>query len=117
MMEKGNTKTVYVVYADKRKDFSAAEKFGELKDVFSSVGRSYNSDALISQARRVLSNWQEGDYLLLVGDPALCAICTAVVLEYDPFGQINMLRWNRDSFEYVPLYCNFDYLPEDESHE
>ena len=113
-MEKGNSKTVYIVYADNRKDFSAAEKYGELKDVFSSVGKAYNPDALIAQARHVLKNWKSGDWLLMVGDPTLCAICFAVALEYDPLGQVNILRWNRDSFKYVPLYCDFGYEPDEE---
>lgn len=115
-MEQGNTRNVWVVYADNRKDFSSAEKFGQLKDVFtySIVGKTYNSDKLISYARHVLANYKDGDYLLMVGDPSLCAICLAVALEYDSFGQINVLRWNRDSYDYVPLYCNFDYLPDHE---
>ena len=112
-MEQETTRNVWVVYADTRKDFSSAEKFGVLKDVFtySIVGKTYNSDKLISYARNVLDNWKEGDYLLMVGDPTLCAICLAVALEVDTFGQINVLRWNRDTYDYVPLYCNFDYDP------
>lgn len=115
-MEQGNTRNVWVVYADTRKDFSSAEKFGQLKDVFnySVTGKSYDSDKLIAYARNVLNNWKDGDYLLMVGDPSLCAICLAVALEYDSFGQINILRWNRDTYDYVPLYCNFDYLPDHE---
>ena len=114
-MNSVNTKTVFVVYNDKRKNMKDAERFGELKDVFSSIGRNYNGDKLIEHARRVLQDWKEGDYLLLVGDPALCAICTAVALEYDAFGEVNILRWNRDDFQYVPLTLNFNYGDETES--
>lgn len=101
-----NDRNVFVVYNDSRKDMSAAEKYGKLKDVFSSVGRQYNGDKLIEHARRVLRNWEAGDYLLLVGDPTLCCICAAVALEME--GEINVLRWNRDSFEYTPLRLNFE---------
>ena len=102
-----NTSTVFVVYNDTRKNMSAAEKFGQLKDVFSSVGRVYNGDKLIEHARRVLDGWQPGDYLLLVGDPALCGICMAVALESEE--EINVLRWDRTNFDYVPLRLNFSY--------
>lgn len=102
-----NERSVFVVYNDRRKDFSAAERYGKLKDVFSSVGRAYNGDKLIEHARRVLRNWQPGDHLLLVGDPTLCGICMAAVLEKE--GEINVLRWDRVNFEYVPLRLNFDY--------
>lgn len=112
-MEQGNTRTVWVVYADKRKNMSAAEKFGELKDVFSSVPRTYNSDKLIEHARRVLSNWQNGDYLLMVGDPVLCGICISVALEFDEYEEVNVLRWDRDNFEYTPLRLNFSLIEED----
>jgi len=103
----GNKQTCWVVYNDTRKNMNAAEKFGVLKDVFSSVGKNYNGDKLIEHARRVLSNWQPGDYLLLVGDPALCGICMSVALEYDD--EINILRWDRNNFDYVPLKLNFSY--------
>ncbi len=116
----GNRRTVYVVYADKRKDMSDAERFGDLKDVFTSsvVGRRYDSDKLITYARNALAKWKNGDYLLMVGDPALCAICFAVALEYDMFGEVNVLRWNRDEYQYTPLSCNFNYNGyEDEGEE
>ena len=102
-----NGATVYVVYNDSRKNMSAAEKFGQLKDVYSSVGRVYNGDKLIEHARRVLDNWQPGDYLLLVGDPTLCGICMTVALESEE--EINVLRWDRINFDYVPLRLNFSY--------
>lgn len=101
-----NERNVFIVYNDTRKDMSAAEKFGKLRDVFSSMGRQYNGDKLIEHARRVLRNWEPGDYLLLVGDPALCCICAAVALEIE--GEINVLRWDRTNFEYTPLKLNFE---------
>ena len=106
-----NQKTVYVVYNDTRKNMSAAEKFGTLKDVFSSVGRVYNGDKLIEHARRVLHNWQPGDYLLLVGDPALCGIYMAVALEMDE--EISVLRWDRMYQDYTPLRLNFSFQEEE----
>lgn len=103
-----NQNTCWVVYNDSRKNMSAAEKYGQLKDVFSSVGRVYNGDKLIEHARRVLQNWQPGDYLLLVGDPTLCGICMAVALEYEE--EINVLRWDRSNFDYTPLKLNFSFV-------
>lgn len=103
-----NQRQVFVVYNDTRKNLTAAERFGKLKDVFSSVGRVYHGDKLIEHARRVLKDWQPGDYLLMVGDPTLCAICLAVVLEYDE--EVNVLRWDRTNFDYVPLPLNFSFV-------
>jgi len=99
------TPVVWVVYGDKRKDMSKAEKFGPMKEVFSSLGKTYNPDALISHARHVLDDAQEGDYLLVVGDPTLCAICMAVMLER--LDTVNVLRWDRDNLTYAPLRLDF----------
>ena len=99
--------TVWIVYADKRKDMTKAETYGTMKEVFSSLGKVYNPDVLISHARHVLDNAQEGDYLLMVGDPTLCAICMSVMLER--LNSVTVLRWDRDNLQYVPLELDFTW--------
>ena len=94
------TRTVYIVQNDSRKDFSDAERFGQLKDVFGNVGWKYNTDRMLDHARRVLRNWQEGDHLLIVGDPTLCGIAMLVVAEQHDV--IDVLRWDRVDYMYVP---------------
>ncbi len=106
-MSKEERPTVWVTYDDKRKDFSKAEQFGELKDVFSSLGRHYNGGHLIEHARHVLGKSLPGDYLLVVGDPVLVGICIVAMLENDE--EINVLRWDRELFQYVPLTLNFSW--------
>ena len=98
-----NKRTVYVAHAHERKDLKAAEQFGRLTDVFSAVGRSYNT-----HARRMLSNWQPGDSILMIGDPALCGICIAVASEFD--NVITTLSWDRNEFVYIPR--RWDFSPE-----
>jgi len=98
---------VWIVFNDRRKDFSRAEEFGELKDVYSSMGRNYNGPALIEYARHVLSQAKDGDYLLVVGDPTLCGICTAIMSEF--VEKVNILRWNREAFKYEPLELDFGW--------
>jgi hypothetical protein len=102
-----NQRTVFVVYADKRKDLSKAEQYGTMKEVFSSLGKTYNPDALIEHARHVLDAAQEGDYLLVVGDPTLCGICMAVMLER--LETVSVLRWDRYNLQYVPLLLDFSW--------
>lgn len=99
--------TVWIVFNDKRKDFSKAEEFGELKDIYSSMGRTYNGEALIDYARHVLAKAKDGDYLLIVGDPTLCGICTVVMAEV--VDKVNLLRWNREDFKYEPLVLDFGW--------
>ena len=101
------TRTVWVVFNDRRKDFSKAEEYGQLKDVFSSLGRTYNPTALVSHARYVADQFQEGDYLLVVGDPALVGICMSALFER--WETVTLLRWDRDNMKYEPLEVTFDW--------
>lgn len=104
--ELGNTRTVYVVQADYNKDLSDAKKYGNLRAVFVNPRKPYNTDAMIGKARHILKDWQAGDYLLMIGDPALCAICTALVSEM--VGKVDLLSWDRNTFQYVPQEWYFD---------
>lgn len=107
-------KTVWVVYNDRRKDMSSASRFGELKDVFSNAVTNFTK--AIEHARRVLSNWKEGDSVLIVGDPTLCAIVVSVALEYADDEVVNVLRWDRHNFEYILTKLDFsDIDPEEDT--
>lgn len=98
--------TVYIVQNDKRKDFSDAERFGQLRDIFGNAPRTYNPPRMLAHARRVLKNWQPGDYLLMAGDPTLCGIAMIVVAEQ--FDEVDVLRWDRVDYQYTPQ--NWDLL-------
>lgn len=102
----GNRKTCYLVYEDRKRDYSAVEKFGDTKIVFSSVGRDFVPSAAIDHARRVLSSMREDDYLVMSGDPALCAICVTVATE--KFGRVPILRWDRNMLNYTQMTLIFD---------
>ena len=98
---------MWIVYKDPYKDFRNARRFGQLKYVFSTpLGRTYHTERMLTYAREVLADWRAGDYLLMVGDPALCGVCMAVVAELD--GVIPILRWDREEFQYVPQTWDFD---------
>ena len=99
-MEIGNSRTVYVVQVDNTKDLSDAKRYGNLRAILGKPRKPYDTAALISKARRVLADWQHGDYILMIGDPTLCAVCMTIVSEKDNI--INVLSWDRDTFQYIP---------------
>lgn len=105
-MEQTDTNIVYVVQVDNTKDLSDAKRYGQLRAVFGKPRKPYDSDAMLSKARRVLMNWKEGDHLLMVGDPTLCAVCMSIITEYE--ARVNVLSWDRDLFKYVPQTWDFD---------
>lgn len=100
--------TVYVVQLDKNKDLSDAKRYGKLQAVFGVVRKPYEPMAMVRRARKVLENWKPGDYLLMVGDPALCTVCGALISERE--ATLNILSWDRNSFEYLPLTWNLEVL-------
>lgn len=114
-MEQGNFRTVYVVQVDNTKDLSDAKRFGALQAVFGNPRKPYDTDAMVAKARKVLSNFKSGDYLLMIGDPALCAVCMAIVAEYAPV--VNILSWERNQFQYIPQRWDFGFLPQDDFAE
>lgn len=107
-MEHGNSKTVYVVQIDNNKDLSDAKKYGQLRAIFGKPRKPYNTAMMLNKARRVLQDFQSGDYLLMIGDPALCAVCMSVASEQEAV--INLLSWDRDLFQYVPQQWNLNQM-------
>ena len=107
----GNIRTVFVVQVDNSKDLSDARRFGQLRAIFSRPRKPYNTRMMIAKARRVLSEWEPGDYLLMVGDPSLCAICAALVTEQDY--KLNLLSWDRELFQYITHQWDFGQGAED----
>ena len=107
-MEYGNARTVFVVQVDNSKDLSDAKKYGQLQAVFGKPRKPYDTVSMIAKASRVLFDWQPGDHLLMIGDPALCAVCMSVASEQQDV--INLLSWDRDSFQYIPQRWDFGQM-------
>ena len=100
------TPKVYVVQVDNNKDLSDAKRFGSLRAVFGNPRKPYNTDSMIDKARHILEDWVDGDYLLMIGDPVLCAVCMSIVCEFE--ARVNLLSWDRNTFQYIPQCWNFD---------
>ena len=100
--------TVWLVHVDKRRDYSAADEHGNVREVFSSIGRDFDPYAAIEHAKRVFQEYQEGDYIVMSGDPTLCSICVAVVAEM--WGLCSVLRWDKNKLKYDKIILNFDIL-------
>lgn len=107
-MKQQRPPVVWIVQNDIRKDFSQAESFGTLAEIFYGTSDVTEPDKLVEHARRLMRNWEPGDYLLMVGDPSLCALCLAIALEYDPTGRVTLLRWDRIKRDYSMLPLDFN---------
>lgn len=109
MQQPGNARTIFVVQVDNNKDLSDAKRYGQLRAVFGSPRKPYDAERLVAQGRRVLREYQPGDYLLMLGDPALCGVAMALAAEYHSV--VNVLSWDRNYFRYVAQRWDFEAGP------
>jgi len=87
-------------------DVMKALPFGDVKFLFTERAQLvYSTGALINELRKKLKNFDDEDYLLLVGDPAIIASTSAVVADIN-HGKFKMLKWDRESSKYYPLSVN-----------
>lgn len=116
-----DTPRVWVVYSDRRKDLSAAEKFGQLTDMFYHNQLPRNPDGTldclkaIKMARKMLRRYKPGDFILPIGDPILCGIVmTVATMDYAKDETIQVLRWDRQELEYNSESYDFSLTDEEE---
>lgn len=107
--------TVFVLQKDDKKDFSAAEKFGDLQFLWGVRRGIYPDnadtrvDTMVSTARKALEKFDvEKDYLLLVGDPIGISIVSALLGEMSD--TIPVLKWDGQAQQYYPVTINLEDL-------
>lgn len=78
---------------DRKMDLSKAEDYGEIVHVLPAGTLMNDLDHMIEEMHRVLADYTEEDYLVLVGNPI--AICVAgMIAGARTEGRINVLRWH-----------------------
>jgi hypothetical protein len=106
MNNEKNRPTVWIIYHDKMKNVESAEKYGNLKEMF--TGYVDYSTAIELALKMFKGHYKPGDYLLEMGQPRLVAIVTTVAEKYfSADGTINMLCWNKREQEYFPQTLHF----------
>ena len=96
--------TVYIVQKpDEKKNIISAQDFGELKFILpEKTNLMWKPQETISIIKDELRFFNDNDYLLLIGDPAVIGICTAVAAEYN-CGRIKFLKWDNREWKYYPV--------------
>ena len=95
--------TVYVIQEMPYKDILSAEKYGELKPIVEPGLNIYFSPApIVSKMRRILKNFNDDDYLLLIGDPSIIGVACSVASDIN-MGRYKVLKWDRRREKYYPL--------------
>ena len=94
--------TVYILQ-EMGRNVRSAEKFGDLKVVLPDNRQIVlSSGRLTFKLQQELKNFNDEDYLLLMGDPAIIAVAGAVVSDVNG-GRFKVLKWDRDEKRYYDI--------------
>jgi hypothetical protein len=100
---------VYVVQEDPKKNLSPAMKFGEIVILCPFGQVNFDPSEIIETVGDKLEHFNaEEDYLLLVGDPTLIAICSALTGLYTS-GIFKVLKWDRQEHIYYPIHLDLGF--------
>ena len=94
--------TVYVLQ-EMGRNVRSAEKFGDLKVVLPDNKQIVlSSGPLTFKLKHALKDFNDNDYLLLMGDPAIIAVAGAVASDVNG-GKFKVLKWDRDEKRYYDI--------------
>ena len=105
--------TVYVVQDSRRydnatgeyvsvHDLSPAEEFGTLKYLLTPTAAPWRPEGIVTDLWDGLEHFCDEDYLLMVGNPVLCGLATAVACDING-GRIRFLQWNGRERRYTAV--------------
>jgi hypothetical protein len=106
---------IYVVQETMRHNLLPAQAFGDLVFLLPPVAQiTFSPGPTVQRMNRILSNFTDEDYLLLIGDPA--AMCLAAVLASNKNrGRFKLLKWDKREMKYYPI--QIDVYKKGESDE
>ena len=93
------------VYIPQVMDYNvrSAEKFGDLKIMLPDRKQMIlASGPLTFELQKHLKDFNDNDYLLLIGDPAIIAVCGALAAKVNN-GKFKVLKWDRNEKKYYDL--------------
>lgn len=87
------------------KTIKDAARFGKIEHIFTDADTD-NID-LVEYAREVLTDFQDNDYLCLIGDPKLAAVCVGVIAQNRPGMDLRLLQFDSRIFRYNEVVVHF----------
>ena len=98
--------SVFVTQENPRVDIISATKYGDLEPLASPFDQIHlNPGRIVSQLRRKLQKFNDDDWLLAMGDPAIIGIAFALAASVN-HGRINLLKWDKMERSYYPVKIN-----------
>ena len=79
-----------------------AEKWGKIVYLLSPSAHPFNPDLVLGDLHEKLSDFNDEDYLLLIGNPGLIGMSTAIAAHYNN-GHVKLLQWSGRHNEYTEI--------------
>lgn len=79
-----------------------AERFGEIVYLLSPSAHPFNPDIVLGDIHEKLSGYGDDDHLLLIGNPGLIGMATALAAYYNN-GSVKLLQWSGRNNEYTEI--------------
>lgn len=79
-----------------------ADKWGTLVYVLSPSAHPFEPELILGDIHERLSGFNDDDHLLLIGNPGLIGMCTAVAAHYNE-GNVKFLQWSGRHGEYTEI--------------
>ena len=97
---------VYVIQEMPGKNILPAAKFGQIVPLLPPSGQiAYSAGFATNQLNAKLSNFNDSDYLLLIGDPVAIGISVAIACKWNK-GKAKLLKWDKREMEYYAVEIN-----------
>ena len=83
-----------------------ASKYGEFKFLLPELSQIiFSPGPLVFKLRQGLKKFNQKDYLLLTGDPAIIGVACSIVSDMTN-GKYNLLKWDKQERQYYPIEIN-----------
>jgi len=111
--EKNNLSTVYVIQeiagtrdGKPKINILGAAEYGIFKFLLPELSQIiFSPGPLIFKLRKGLKDFNEKDYLLLTGDPAIIGVACSIVSDITN-GKFKLLKWDKQERKYYPIEIN-----------
>ena len=101
---------VYIVQEAPGKNLVPAQKYGELELLLPArTNLMLSTGPEVLKLKRKLRDFNDEDYLLLVGDTSAKCICCAIAASVN--GRFSVLKWDRQEMAYYPVTFDIRRTP------
>ena len=100
--------TVFVVQEMPNRDILISEKYGDLVPILPPGYQLILSPGpTVQKIKKVLKDFNDKDYLLLMGDPSLIGVACSIAA-INNINKYKVLKWDRERRKYYPLEININ---------